>query len=104
MANFPECILFHCNYMSYKVSCRKTIHHKLTVFFNLDIGDIFNPAIMAIKLLKFPILKHSLPTSIQYSTTLTRCFFFGYYNYLFCVLVYISMQEELTRQTCVATK
>lgn len=47
-----------------------------TVFFNLATGDIFNPAMIAISELKFPILKHSLAVSIQYSITRTRCFFF----------------------------
>ena len=47
----------------------------LTVFFSRDIGDMFNPAIIAMRELKLPMLKHSLAVSIQYSITRTRCFF-----------------------------
>lgn len=43
-------------------------------------GDMFRPAMIAIKLLKLPMLKHSRPVSIQYSTVLTRCFFFWAWN------------------------
>lgn len=49
----------------------------LTVFLSLATGDIFKPAMMAIKELKLPMLKHSLAASIQYSTTRTLLFFFG---------------------------
>jgi len=49
----------------------------LTVFFKRDIGDILRPAMIAIKELKLPMLKHSRAVSIQYSMTRTRCFFFA---------------------------
>lgn len=39
---------------------------------------MLRPAMMAINELKLPMLKHSRATSIQYSITLTRCFFFGF--------------------------
>lgn len=47
----------------------------LTVFLSLERGDMLSPAMMAIKELKLPMLKHSRAVSIQNSTTLTRCFF-----------------------------
>lgn len=50
----------------------------LTVFLSLPIGARFRPAIMAIRLLKLPMLKHSRAVSIQYSIMRTRCFFLGY--------------------------
>lgn len=50
---------------------------RLTVFFRRDIGDMFKPAMIAIRELKLPMLKHSRAVSIQYSITRTRCFFFG---------------------------
>lgn len=48
-----------------------------TVFFSLEIGDMLRPAIIAIKLLKLPILNDSRAVSIQNSIIRTRCFFFG---------------------------
>jgi hypothetical protein len=56
--------------------CHKMKQTKLTVFFNLATGFIFIPAIIAINELKFPMFIHSLATSIKYSTSLTRFFFF----------------------------
>lgn len=52
---------------------------KVTVFLRRDTGDILRPAMMAINELKLPMLKHSRATSIQYSITLTRCFFLTFY-------------------------
>ena len=40
---------------------------------------MLSPAMIAISELKLPMLKHSLATSIQYSITLMRCFFFTFY-------------------------
>lgn len=54
-----------------------TYNMRLTVFFRRDIGDMFKPAMIAIRELKLPMLKHSRAVSIQYSITRTRCFFFG---------------------------
>lgn len=50
-----------------------------TVFFRRDIGDMFRPAMMAIRLLKLPMLKLSRAVSIQYSMMRTRCFFLVYF-------------------------
>lgn len=47
----------------------------LTVFLSLDMGDMLRPAMIAIRELKLPMLKHSRAASIQYSMTLTRSFF-----------------------------
>lgn len=49
----------------------------LTVFLSRDIGDILRPAIIAIKLLKLPMLNDSRAVSIQNSIILALCFFFG---------------------------
>jgi hypothetical protein len=48
---------------------------ELTVFFNLDMGDMLRPAMIAMRELKLPMLKHSRAASIQYSITFTRSFF-----------------------------
>lgn len=56
------------------------VSYILTVFFNLEIGDMLRPAMIAIRLLKLPILNDSRAVSIQNSIILARCFFFGCYK------------------------
>lgn len=41
--------------------------------------DRFKAVVMAIKLLKFPMLKHSCATSIQKSINFARTFFFTFF-------------------------
>lgn len=54
------------------------MQNRFTVFLRRETGDILRPAIIAMRELKFPMLKHSRATSIQYSITLTLCFFLGF--------------------------
>lgn len=51
-----------------------------TVFFNREMGDMLRPAMIAIRLLKLPMLNDSRAVSIQNSINLARCFFFGCYK------------------------
>ena len=69
----------YCNY-GYRYLKWRQIRVQLTVFFRRDMGDMFKPAMIAIRELKLPMLKHSRAVSIQYSTTRTRCFFFACYK------------------------
>lgn len=79
--NFINTIMRH-GYRSYGYRYFKwcQIQVQLTVFFRRDMGDMFKPAMIAIRELKLPMLKHSRAVSIQYSTTRTRCFFFACYK------------------------
>lgn len=80
----PKCVLLF-SLLIFKISINVIINviikemyvFSLTVFFKRDIGDMLRPAMIAIKELKLPMLKHSRAVSIQYSTTRTRCFFFA---------------------------
>lgn len=79
--NFINTIMRHgyCSY-GYRYLKWRQIQVQLTVFFRRDMGDMFKPAMIAIRELKLPMLKHSRAVSIQYSTTRTRCFFFACYK------------------------